>query len=202
MIRPSAVPGSDERVTGLAAMENLLAESAGGALSWQGNPVETVTYLLDRTNDDLKIPTVNSHQTGADPGRSEGVRSPSSARDLKVSATGMERLYRRARERGVLFFKYDEAPVITAVDNTISVDLEDTTQFSAAERGHRSSLPSDLIVVPVPSPPTRRPGNSVGCCGFVRAPTAGLMDDNPQLQRVLTNRRGIFLGGRAASPRS
>ena len=96
-------------------MEHLLAGSRDGSFKWQGKPVETVTYLLDRTDDDLKIHTVNAVKQALIL-QERGCQVAVVARDLKVSATGMERLYRRAREKGVLFFKYDEPPVLTAAD--------------------------------------------------------------------------------------
>ena len=196
MIRPPAVPGGDERVIGFAEMENLLTESPGGALSWRGKPVETVTYLLDRTGDDLKIPTVTAVKQ-AMLLQERGCQIAVVTRDLKVSATGMERLYRRARERGVLFFKYDEPPAVTAVDNAINVALEDTTQLS--ER-ITVTLPSDLIVVPETFTADPEAGELCRLLRLRPGADGRFMDDNPQLQRVLTNRRGIFLAGACRFP--
>ncbi len=179
-------------------MESLLTESPGGELSWRGKPVETVTYLLDRTDDDLKIPTVTAVKQ-AMLLQERGCRVAVAVRDLKVSATGMERLYRRARERGVLFFKYDEPPAITAVDNAINVDLEDTTQLS--ER-ITVSLPSDLIVVPETFTADPEAGELCRMLRLRPGADGRFMDDNPQFQRVLTNRRGIFLAGGCRFPQS
>jgi heterodisulfide reductase subunit A-like polyferredoxin len=196
--RAAVAPDGQSRVICLAAMESLLAESPDGTVSWQGKPVETVTYLLDSTDDDLKIPTVTAIKQ-AMLLEERGCRVAVAARDLKVAATGMERLYRRARERGALFFKYDAAPVISAADAKITVDIEETTILSAGERG-TVPLPSDLVVVPETF---SADPEAAELCRLLRLrPGADgrLMDDNPQLQRVLTNRRGIFLAGACRFP--
>jgi heterodisulfide reductase subunit A2 len=191
--RPSDALSGEERVIGFAAMENLLAESGEGSVTWKGKPIETVTYLLDRTNEDLKIHTVNAlKQTLVLQER--GCRVAVVARDLKVSATGVERLYRRARERGVLFYKYDAPPLISAADAKIVVDLEDTTLLSKDERG-AATLSSDLIVAPETFAADPEAGELFRLLRLRPGTDASLMDDNPQLQRVLSNRWGIFLAG-------
>jgi heterodisulfide reductase subunit A-like polyferredoxin len=196
--RPPVVPDGQNRVIGLAELESLLAENPGGTVTRQGKPIETVTYLLDRTDDDLKIPTVTAIKQ-AILLEERGCRVAVAARDLKVSATGMERLYRRARERGVLFFKYDAPPVISAADAKISVDIEDTTILSAGERG-TIALPSDLVVVPETFTADPEAAELHRLLRLRPGADGGLMDDNPQLQRVLSNRRGIFLAGACRFP--
>ena len=197
--RPSDAGSGAERVIGLARMEeHLRAGSSDGTFNWQGKPVETVTYLLDRSDDDLKIQTVTAIKQALIL-QERGCQVAVVARDLKVSATGMERLYRRAREKGVLFFKYDKPPVLTASDNTLTVEVEDTTQLSMTERG-TVTLPSDLIVAGETLAADPETGELCRMLGLRPGSDGRLMDDNPQLQRVLTNRRGVFLAGACRFP--
>ncbi len=196
--RPAAAMNGGDRVIGLSEMEKLLAGSRDVSLAWKGRPVKTVTYLLDRTNDDIKIDTINAVKQSLIL-QEKGCRVAVVARDLKVSASGMERLYRRAREKGVLFFKYDEPPVLSPTDDRVSVELQDMTILRKEERDTVSLL-SDLIVTGETF--TADPIAEELCRVIkLRPGTSGmLMDDNPQLQRVLSNRRGIFLAGACRFP--
>jgi heterodisulfide reductase subunit A len=196
--RPPDTTESKERLIGFSEMETLLAGSPDGSVAWKGRPVKTVVYLIDRTNDDIKIHTVNAIKQSIIL-REKGCRVAVCAKDLKVSVAGMERLYRRAREKGVLFFKYDEPPVFSGTGEQISIDIQDLTILKTDDRT-TIQIPFDLGVVSetfVPDPETE------ALCGLLRIrPGANgmLTDDNPQLQRVLSNRRGIFVAGACRFP--
>jgi len=196
--RPPAATNSGDGVIGLSDMEKLLAENRNGSLVWRGRQVKTITYLLDQVNDDIKIDAVTAVKQSLIL-QEMGCRVSVIVRDLKVSASGMERLYRQAREGGVLFFKYDEPPVLSATGDRISVDVQDTTALRKEDR-ETVSLPSDLVVTGeayVPDPSAEE------LCRIMklRLGARGLfMDDNPQFQRVLSNRRGIFLAGACRFP--
>jgi heterodisulfide reductase subunit A-like polyferredoxin len=95
----------------------------------------------------------------------------------------MERLYRKAREKGVIFFKYEDPPKLSIVNGQIQVDVKDTAAIQRKDQWPVSIL-SDLVVVSdafVPIPETedlsRLLGIHLGNRGF-------LMEDNPQLLRV------------------
>ena len=135
-------------------MEKLLAGSPDGSVTWKGRPVKTVVYLLDRTNDDIKIHTVNAVKQSIIL-QEKGCRVVVFARDLKVSVAGMERLYRRAREKGVLFFKYDEPPVFSGTGEQISIEIQDLTILKKEDRA-TVRFPSIWEWSVKPLPPIRR----------------------------------------------
>jgi heterodisulfide reductase subunit A-like polyferredoxin len=183
---------------GSSEMEKLLAESRDLPLAWKGQPLKTVTFILDLTNDDIKIHTVNAIKQAVIL-QEKGCRVAVVARDLKVSASGMERLYRRAREKGVLFFKYDDPPVVSRSGGGISVEVQDMSVLRKEER-ETVSLPSDLLVI---GETFAADPETLELCRVMklRAGVDGaLMGDNPQLLRVMSNRRGIFLAGACRFP--
>lgn len=198
VIHTAEAVGGEGRVIGLSDMEQLLAGGGNAPVLWKGQPVRTVTYLLDRTNDDIKIHTVNAVKQ-AIMLQEKGCQVAVAVRDLKVSVSGMEKLYRTAREKGVLFFKYDEPPLLSHCDGTISVDIPDLSILRKGERD-TVSLHSDLVVVGETF--AADPAAEELCRLLkLRPGTDGmLMDDNPQLQRVSSNRRGIFLAGACRFP--
>jgi heterodisulfide reductase subunit A2 len=196
--RPLEATGGGSRCIGFSEMEKLLAGSRDVPLTWKGQPVKTVTFILDLTNDDIKIDTVNAIKQALIL-QDKGCRIAVVARDLKVSVSGMELLYSRAREKGVLFFKYDDPPVLTQTGEGIAVEVQDTTALRKEER-ETVSLPSDLVVM---GETFAADPETVELCRVLKLRTGpGELpaEDNPQLQRILSNRRGIFLAGACRFP--
>jgi heterodisulfide reductase subunit A len=189
---------SHKRVITLSEMEKLITE-AKGSLLFDGKKVEMVTYLLDEVNEDIKVDSINAIKQSLI--LQETLRSQVAilCKDVKVAGDGMERLYRKAREKGVLFFKYEETPRLSMVNGQIQIDVKDTAAIREQEQWPVSIL-SDLIVISeafVPSPVAESLCEllklHLGSRGF-------LMEDNPQLLRVRSNRRGIFVAGACRFP--
>lgn len=196
--RPAEAMSEGSRCIGSSEMERFLAECRDLPLTWKGQPVKTVTFILDLTNDDIKIDTVNAIKQALIL-QEKGCQIAVVARDLKVSVSGMELLYGRAREKGVLFFKYDDPPVLTRTGDGIGVEVHDMTTLRKEER-ETVSLPSDLVVIGETF--AADPENQELCrvMKLRTGPDGRLMEDNPQLPRVMSNRRGIFLAGACRFP--
>ncbi|MDI7261611.1 MAG: FAD-dependent oxidoreductase [Thermodesulfobacteriota bacterium] len=183
----------------LSEMEKLLSEATPPNLLWEGKKVEMVTFLLDGVNEDIKIDSINAVKQSLLLQETFQCQVALLCKDVKVAADGMERHYRRAREKGVLFIKYEEPPRLSIVNSHIQVDVKDTAAIQKTEQ-KSVSIPSDLVVVSeafVPPPETenlcRLLNLHLGSRGF-------LMEDNPQLLRVRSNRRGIFVAGACRFP--
>ncbi len=190
---------SYKRVIVLPEMEKLLFETAGPSLFWEGKKIEMVTYLLDGVNEDIKVDSINAVKQALLLQETFQCQVAILCKDVKVAADGMERLYRKARQRGVIFFKYEEPPRLSIVNGQIQVDVKDTAAIQKKEQWPVSIL-SDLVVVGeafVPTPETESLSRllkiHLGNRGF-------LMEDNPQLLRVRSNRRGIFVAGACRFP--
>jgi heterodisulfide reductase subunit A-like polyferredoxin len=188
-----------KRVIVFSEIEKLLSEATGPSFHWNGKKVEMVTYLLDGVNEDIKVDSINAIKQALLLQESFHCQVSILCRDVKVAADGMERLYRRAREKGVLFFKYEDPPKLSIVNGQIQVDVRDTAAIQKKEQWPVSIL-SDLVVVGeafIPTPETeilsRLLKIHLGNRGF-------LMEDNPQLLRVRSNRRGIFVAGGCRFP--
>jgi len=188
-----------KRVTALPEMENLLFQKGSPSLLWDGRKVERVTYLLDGVNEDINIDSINAMKQSLVLREHFGCQVVVLCKDVKVAADGMERLYQKAREKGVLFFKYEDPPKLSIVNGQIQVDVKDTAAIQKKEQWPVSIL-SDLLVTSeafVPAPETESLSRilkiHLGDRGF-------LMEDNPQLLRVRSNRRGIFVAGACRFP--
>ena len=188
-----------KRVMTLPEMEKLLSEAKSPNLLWDGKKVEMVTFLLDGVNEDIKVDSINAIKQGLLLQETLQCQVAILCKDLKVAADGMERLYRKSREKGVLFFKYEESPRLSMVNGQIQVDVKDTAAIQKTEQWPVSIL-SDLIVMSeafIPAPETEH------LCSLLKLHLGNrgfLMEDNPQLLRVRSNRRGIFVAGACRFP--
>jgi len=188
-----------KRVIVLSEMEKLLSEKTGPPLLWDGKKIEIVTYLLDGVNEDIKVDSINAVKQALSLQEMFQCQVVILCKDVKVAADGMERLYRRARENGVFFLKYEKAPKLSLTNGQIQVDVKDPAAIQKNEQWPVSIL-SDLLVISeayVPIPETESLSGllkiHLGNRGF-------LMEDNPQLLRVRSNRRGIFVAGACRFP--
>jgi heterodisulfide reductase subunit A-like polyferredoxin len=190
---------SHKRIVGFPEMEKLLAGKPSPSLLRDGKKVERVTYLLDAVNEDIKVDSINAIKQSLVLQEHLGCQVAILCKDVKVAADGMERLYRKAREKGVLFFKYEEPPKFSIVNGQIQVHVKDTAAIEKKDQWPVTIL-SDLVVVSeafVPAPETESLSRllriHLGDRGF-------LTEDNPQLLRVRSNRRGIFVAGACRFP--
>ena len=192
-------PGGHKRVVALSEMEKLLAEGTGAFLDWEGKRVETVTFLLDQVNEDLKIDSINAIKQSLLLQARWSCQVMVLCRDVKVSADGMERLYRNVREKGVLFFKYEEPPQISPEEGRIRIKVKDTAAVRREEQWPVSIL-SDLLVTGEAFVPDAGTEPLAGLLRIHLGNRGFLMEDNPQLLRVRSNRRGIFVAGACRFP--
>ena len=188
-----------KRVAVLPEVERLLSETPGSSLLWDGKKIEMVTYLLDAVNEDIKIDSINAVKQALLLQEAFQCQVAILCKDVKVAADGMERLYRKAREKGVLFFKYEESPKLSIVNAQIQVEVKDTAAIQKKEQWTVSIL-SDLVVVGEAFIPTPETESLSGLLKIHLGHRGFLMEDNPQLLRVRSNRRGIFVAGACRFP--
>jgi heterodisulfide reductase subunit A len=188
-----------KRVIGLSEMEKLLSETIAPSLLLDGKKVEMVTFLLDGVNEDIKVDSINAIKQALSLQEAFNGQAAILCKDVKVAAAGMERLYRKAREKGVLFFKYEEPPRLSIVNGQIQVDVKDTAAIQKREQWPVSIL-SDLVVVSEAFVPTPEAESLAGILKIHLGTRGFLMEDNPQLLRVRSNRRGIFVAGACRFP--
>lgn len=183
----------------LAELETLLSESEPPKFFWSGKRVEMVTFVLDQVNTDIKIDSIHALKQSLLLQEAFQCQTVLLCKELKVSADGMERLYRKARQGGALFVKYGDPPKFSIVNGQIRVDVKDTSALRKEEEVTLSIL-SDLIVMSDPIFPNAETERLSQILGLHLGEHGYLMEDNPQLIRVRSNRRGIVLAGGCRFP--
>jgi heterodisulfide reductase subunit A len=188
-----------KRILSFPEMEKLLSQKTGSSLLWDGKKVEMVTYLLDGVNEAIKVDSINAVKQALVLQQTFQGQVAILCKDVKVAADGMERLYRKAREKGVIFLKYEDPPKLSLVNGQIQVDIRDTAAIQKREQWPVSIL-SDLIVVSEAFVPASDTEHLSELLKIHRGNRGFLMEDNPQLLRVRSNRRGIFVAGACRFP--
>ncbi len=115
--------------------------------------------------------------------------------NLKVAANGLEKLFRRTREAGVIYIKFTQTQpdIIQLADGSVSIEFIDEVT------GNRLKLPSDLTIVDEKTLPSEYAADlarifelEVDLHGFVQG-------DNVHRLPVHTNRKGILVAGPSRS---
>lgn len=143
-----------------------------------------------------------------------GIQVKLFCRNARVAATGMESLYRRSRQAGLLVVKGDKTPVITLngnkallcwKDEVVESELnEEFDLVASADLSPRpSSRHSSLASAKLPAEPGWATAEGAGTlsggivAGLRTGPDGTAQYDNIRLLPVGTNRPGVFVAGSA-----
>jgi coenzyme F420-reducing hydrogenase delta subunit/Pyruvate/2-oxoacid:ferredoxin oxidoreductase delta subunit len=125
---------------------------------------------------------------------SDGCQATVLVNNVKLAEDGLEALYKRSRETGVLYFKVRERPQITQNGSNPRIHFLDTVLH------HNVALTPDVLVVEEafrPHPEARRVAQVLG----IDTDSEGfLQPDNVHFLPVRTNREGIYVIGSARQP--
>lgn len=180
-------------------MEAVLQDAGKSLKDEQGKPIRTVTFLVDLVNETIKIDSANAVKNAMLLKRNRGCMVYVICRDVKVSLDCMEKLYRKAREMGVIFIKYDETPRFSLVDGQVNVEVKEVSTRMRGD-GYSLSILSDLVVVSEKFVPPKDNEMLATILGIPLTQEGYLMDDNPQFTQIRANRRGVFVAGGCRYP--
>ncbi|MFH1477019.1 MAG: hydrogenase iron-sulfur subunit [Verrucomicrobiota bacterium] len=110
------------------------------------------------------------------------------ARHIRVAAWGLEDLYRRTREAGVLIMRYEKKPKISVAANKICIEYHDIQAGSVVMASVECVVMADARL---------RSGNDLSApIGMLRrGPEGAMQADNVWLTTTQTNRLGLFVVG-------
>ncbi|MFH1970475.1 MAG: hydrogenase iron-sulfur subunit [Verrucomicrobiota bacterium] len=118
------------------------------------------------------------------------------ARHIRVAAWGLENLYRRAREAGVLIMRYKKEPKISVTDNRVCIEYQDIQAGAVLSESVESVVMADARLCPgdglsAPVNLIRRgPGGSPQADS-----TSSPQADNVWLTATQASRPGLFVVG-------
>ena len=164
-------------------LEAMLREGEGSLVDEKGNPIKTITFMLDLVNETIKIDSANAVKNALLLRKDHDCRVYVVCRDVKVSLDGMERQYRRAREMGVIFVKYDDPPRFSLVNGAVNVEVKEVATRVMGEE-YTVSILSDLVVMSEKFVPSKDNEMLAAIFGIPLPQEGFLMDDNPQFTLV------------------
>ena len=197
--QPQGIPETDAGIIYLPDMEKLIDAASGEKLFFNGKHLSAITFFLDAVNDDIKFDAVNVLEQAIVLVNRFSCHVSVLCRDLKVSFDGGERLYRKAREAGVLFFKYAESPNFRLDNGKLSISLTDAI-FPNNEAYNKITLAADVIVLPETCLPGAKTDQLASILRIPLGKSGYLMEDNPQFLRIRSSRRGIYVTGACRFP--
>jgi len=180
-------------------MEAMLQDVGKPLVDEKGKPIQTVTFILDLVNQTIKIDSANAVKNAMLLRKDHGCTVYVVCRDVKVSLDGMEKQYRKTREMGVIFIKYDDPPKFSLVNGQINLEVKEvSTQMRGEE--YNLSILSDLVVVSEEFVASKDNPLLADILGIPLPKEGYLMEDNPQFTQIRANRRGVFMAGGCRYP--
>ena len=187
---------------GLNADKNILSQSQLEAVL--SSEKEKALFLGDGLNDVLFL--VGLHQEGSPVVMARAMRSALEIQDfgrsqatilvgnVKLAHDGLETLYKTSREKGVLYFKLRESPVIRQNGSNLGIKFFDGILNNDVE------LKPDLLVVEEAIRPHSQTPDLARTLRIDTEPEGFLQPDNVHCLPIRSNREGIYVIGSSRQP--
>lgn len=150
---------------------------------------ETIGFILDVSDENSRLPTLSTLNDALAVKEKLGSEVYVFCKSLKVDSEGVEKLYREARDRGVVFLKFEEKPRIYAEDSLVKVEVKDVLL------GDEIAVSCDFLVAEERiSPPEGT--EALSSMLNIKIDSRGFcQDENVHLYPVSCERKGIFSVG-------
>ena len=187
---------------GLNADKKILSQSQLEAVL--SSEKEKALFLGDGLNDVLFL--VGLHQEGSPVVMARAMRSALEIQDfgrsqatilvgnVKLAHDGLETLYKTSREKGVLYFKLRESPVIRQNGSNLGIKFFDGILNNDVE------LKPDILVVEEAIRPHLQTPDLARTLRIDMEPEGFLQPDNVHYLPIRSNREGIYVIGSARQP--
>ena len=149
----------------------------------------TVGFVFDLSDSNSRFPTLATLNNALAVRQRWGSEVYVFCKDVKVDSEGVEKLYREAREQGVMFLKFDQKPEISVDDGRVRIEAKDILI------GEEVILDCNLVVAEerfLPSEGTE----GLSTLLKIRTDSRGFyQEENVHLYPVSSERKGIFFIG-------
>ena len=150
---------------------------------------KTVSFMFDSSDENSRFPTLATLNDALAAKQKWGSEIYVLCKNVKVDSEGVERLYREAREHGVMFLKFDEKPVISVEDGRVKIEMKDVLL------GEDVTLTCDLLVAEEKLLPAEET-EALSALLNIKTDSRGFyQDENVHLYPVASERKGIFFIG-------
>lgn len=169
-------------ITTLSSLEGKLARGEGR--------YSTVGFLLDVSQNNSRLNTLQALRQSLLAKQRWGAEVYVFCRTLKIDSPEAEALYRRAREAGVIFFKFQEEPFVQPGNGEVLVELNDALLGLETVR-----VVVELLVVDEKRMPSLDLGTLANMLGVGTDSEGFAQEANVYLYPVKSNRAGVYFAG-------
>ncbi|GAI12264.1 unnamed protein product, partial [marine sediment metagenome] len=146
----------------------------------------TIGFVLDVSDENSRLPILSTLNNALAVKERLGSEVYVFCKNLKVDSEGVEKLYREARERGVVFLKFEQKPRISKEDGRVKVEARDLLL------GEEVTLLCDFLVAEEKTLPSEET-EALGSMLNIGTDSQGFyQDENVHLYPVASERKGIF----------
>ncbi len=150
---------------------------------------ETIGFIFDLFDENSRFPTLATLNGALAVKQRWGSEIYVFCKNVKVDSEGVEKLYREAREQGIVFLKFDEKPTMSADDGRVKIEAKDVLL------GEDVTLTCNLVVAEekfLPSEGTE----GLSSLLKIRTDSQGFyQEENVNIYPVSSERKGIFFIG-------
>jgi len=155
-----------------------------------GKIPERICFVLGHASQEGRAPSTGCLENAFMLRQKTGSEVCVLCKDLKVAGNGTESLYRKAREAGIIFLKYNRMPNFDLNHGEIHITVEDKHL-----NNKKVFLSSDLLVLDEEIAPNETFKEISTILKVNRDEKGFFQEENIHLYPVLSNRRGIFFLG-------
>jgi len=182
------------QINGLELSNNVITQSQMEKILKSSREVneipKSICFMIDISDEHSRVSTLSALRNAQGIKEKFGSEVCILCKNLEVDGSGLEKLYRNCRNKGVLFIKFDKPPKILRQDGKIEIEVQDVLIS-----GEQVITSCDLLVleesaVPPPDSKVLASTLSIGldAQGFYQ-------EKNIHLYPTASSREGIFLAG-------
>jgi len=149
----------------------------------------TIGFMFDFSDENSRFPTLATLNNALAAKQKWGSEIYVFYKSVKVDSEGMEKLYKEARDCGVVFLKSEVPPRITAEDGRVEIEAKDVFL------GEDIILACDVLVAEELYLPAEGAENLSSLLSIRRDSRGFFQDENVHLYPVGSERKGIFFIG-------
>lgn len=150
----------------------------------------SVAFVVDVSNEHARLPALSALSNALVAKERLGSEVYVFLKNLKVDTQGAEKLYREAREKGVVFLKFEGKPQVSSNDGGVRITAKDVLL------GDEVTLDCDLLVMEEKALPSAELASTLR---VGTDPQGFYQEVNPHLLPVSSSRKGVVFAGNCRS---
>ncbi len=190
-----------EKVVSQLQLEKLLASPEKSDTRLKGDKKVKVLFVTGMIGEDSRLSTASALKNALLLKEKYDCRTFIACREMKVAGDGLEELYRKAREEGVVFFKFNgKLPAFITDGSELKAVVSDYFLSTGEAEIPQVKIPCDLLVLEENLVPAEDFEALRGALDIKLGPRNFFQQDNVHQVPVSSNKAGVFLVGSCRQP--